>query len=122
MEQPKFDYIIVRGRTAGIPVSHFSRKVIELNVSTGCVLASRLSLALPGDSILLIEAGPENDDRVALSQALAISDRSNIQWNNRTVPQKALNGRTMSQEQGKILGGSSAINYQTWTRGAAVEL
>jgi choline dehydrogenase-like flavoprotein len=38
------------------------------------------------------------------------------------VPQEALEGRTVSQEQGKVLGGGSAINYQAWTRGASVEL
>lgn len=96
--------------------------MLKLKVYIGCVLASRLSLALPHFSILLIEAGPKHDDRVAPSMGLAAADGRNIQWNNRTIPQKQLNGRTMSQEQGKILGGSSAINYQTWTRGAAAEL
>jgi choline dehydrogenase-like flavoprotein len=85
-------------------------------------LASRLSSALPNASILLIEAGTKSDNRILPSMGLAMSDGSDIQWNNRTVPQKELNGHTVSQEQGKVLGGSSAINYQTWTRGAAAEL
>lgn len=88
----------------------------------GVVLASRLSELLPDLSILLIEAGPESDPRVAPSLALAVSPHEDIQWAHRTVPQAALEGRTVSQEQGKILGGGSAINYQAWTRGASVEL
>ncbi|CZR63321.1 related to alcohol oxidase [Phialocephala subalpina] len=101
MASPTFDYIIVGGGVAG------------------CALASRLSEALPKDSILLIEAGPEHDARIAPSMGVALSDTTDIQWNHRSVPQKALDGGTVSQTQGKVLGGCAAINYQAWTRGAA---
>jgi choline dehydrogenase-like flavoprotein len=38
------------------------------------------------------------------------------------VPQKGLGGKTIKQIQGKVLGGSSAINVQGWTRGPAADL
>lgn len=78
MASPTFDYIIVGGGVAG------------------CALASRLSEALPKDSILLIEAGPEHDARIAPSMGVALSDTTDIQWNHRSVPQKALDGGTVS--------------------------
>jgi choline dehydrogenase-like flavoprotein len=46
----------------------------------------------------------------------------NIEWDHFTIPQKGLNGKIVPQVQGKILGGSSAINVQGWTRGASVDL
>ncbi|KAH7355209.1 glucose dehydrogenase [Rhexocercosporidium sp. MPI-PUGE-AT-0058] len=99
-----FDYIIVGGGVAG------------------CVLVSRLSSSLPDKSILLIEAGPENaDDRVAPSIGVLLSDTTDIQWNHKSVQQKELDNKVIDQTQGKDLGGSSAINYQAWTRGSASE-
>lgn len=77
MQDPVFDYVIVGGGVAG------------------CVLASRLSVALPDKSILLVEAGPEYDVRVAPSVGVFASDTSDILWNHRTVPQKGLDGNTV---------------------------
>lgn len=79
MASPTFDYIIVGGGVAG------------------CVLASRLSVALPNDSILLVETGPEHDARIAPSMGVALSDTSDIQWNHRSVPQRSLDGGTVRQ-------------------------
>jgi choline dehydrogenase-like flavoprotein len=86
------------------------------------VLASRLSSYFPSKSILVIEAGPESDPRVEPTLGLLASDPKNILWNHRSVSQPHVGGKTVGQPQGKILGGSSAVNYQTWTRGAAAEL
>jgi len=46
----------------------------------------------------------------------------NIEWDHFTVPQKGLKGKIVPQVQGKILGGSSAINVQGWTCGASADL
>lgn len=35
---------------------------------------------------------------------------------------KGFDGKVVSQAQGKVMGGSSAINVQGWTRGAKVDL
>ena len=93
-------------------------------IQIGFVLASRLSAALPDLQILLVEAGGTGDPRIEPSQGYhaGTDPTTNIEWQHSTVPQKGLNGKVVSQVQGKVLGGSSAINVQGWTRGAAVDL
>ncbi|KAE8452657.1 hypothetical protein EG329_013916 [Mollisiaceae sp. DMI_Dod_QoI] len=99
-----FDYIIVGGGTAGITIT------------------SRLSAALPNLSILLLEAGPSADPRLEPTQGYSSKLDPNIEWDHKTVPQKGLDGKVVAQVQGKVMGGSSAINVQAWTRGAAIDL
>ncbi|KAF2835157.1 GMC oxidoreductase [Patellaria atrata CBS 101060] len=103
MVQDTFDFILVGGGLAG------------------CVLASRLSAALLNHTFLLIEAGPAENERVRPAVGVFMDDNSEIEWPLRTVPQKSMNGLIMKQEQGKVLGGGSAINYQSWIRGARGE-
>ncbi|KAF5007783.1 hypothetical protein FDECE_5907 [Fusarium decemcellulare] len=98
-----YDYVIIGGGTAG------------------CVLASRLSKALPTASLLIIERGVAKDDRVLPALGFAPGFGSNIETNLRSVPQPAFEGITVSQTSGSIVGGSSAVNYETWTRGASVD-
>ncbi|KZT38918.1 alcohol oxidase [Sistotremastrum suecicum HHB10207 ss-3] len=40
-------------------------------------------------------------------------------WNYTTTPQTALNNRTLSYQRGKLLGGSSSINFLLFTRGSS---
>ncbi|CAL3962711.1 unnamed protein product [Diplocarpon coronariae] len=89
------------------------------NIIAPRILVSCLYLEHP---ILLLEAGPEQDDRVAPSMGVAFSDPSDIQWNYLSVPQGALEEKIIKQSQGKVLGGSSAVNFQAWTRGSAADL
>ncbi|CZR66971.1 related to choline dehydrogenase and related flavoproteins [Phialocephala subalpina] len=98
-----FDYVIVGGGTAGITI------------------ASRLSAALPEFSFLLLEAGPDGDPRLEPTQGYRAGLDKNIEWDHKSVPQKGLDGKVVGQIQGKVMGGSSAINVQGWTRGAAVD-
>ena len=44
--------------------------------------------------------------------------RSEVDWSLRSTPHRNLAGRTIDLERGKTLGGSSAINYMMWVRGA----
>lgn len=39
-------------------------------------------------------------------------------WCYRTIPQPGANGKSISQPRGKLLGGSSAINYLMYVRGS----
>ncbi|GEM11781.1 choline dehydrogenase [Rhodotorula toruloides] len=90
-----FDYVICGGGTAG------------------CVLASRLSED-PSIRVLLIEAG-ESDQKLLFSRIPA-------GWPNlfktpadsspSTVPQPALQNRTLYHPRGKMLGGCSSMNAQ----------
>jgi hypothetical protein len=86
----------------------------------GCVLASRLSQA--GHTVALLEAGPENYSPQIMSPVAAphLHDTP-VSWNYRCTPQRGLNNRTVPQYGGKVLSGSSAVNYGLWTRGHATD-
>ncbi|MEU8261563.1 GMC family oxidoreductase N-terminal domain-containing protein [Micromonospora sp. NPDC048999] len=99
MEQ--FDYVVVGGGTAG------------------SVLANRLSED-PDVSVLVLEAGgshvPANVDAAPLWFTLLGSP---IDWGYQTVPQPGLNGRTVYEPRGKLLGGSSNLYIMMHVRGHA---
>lgn len=87
--------------------------------AAGCVLAARLS-ARPDRSVLLVEAGPADDDpRIARPSAWPGLLGSELDWAYRTVAQPALNGRRLAWPRGRVLGGSGAINAMVHIRGAA---
>jgi len=85
--------------------------------SAGCVLASRLTDD-PACRVLLLEAGGEDDAPAIRIPALygQLQD-SPCDWADRTVPQKYLNGRRLFVPQGRVLGGSSSLNYMIYIRG-----
>ena len=87
----------------------------------GCTFAARLCAEAPGTSVLLLEAGGEaqNSSAVRVPNAAMGLWRSEVDWGFRSEPQPGLlpRGRCMELEQGKTLGGSSAINYLVWVRG-----
>jgi choline dehydrogenase len=84
--------------------------------SAGCVLANRLSA--DGAAVRLIEAGGSDDSPLIRTPGLysALHD-SVYDWGYRTVPQARLNGRRIFCPRGRVLGGSSSINYMMYVRG-----
>lgn len=87
--------------------------------SAGCPLTARL-LAIPGVSVLLIEAGGSNDrdDIRDFTQSWMLTQQgSDVDWAFRSVPQPELGDRSQSYAAGKVLGGSSSINGMVWVRG-----
>ncbi|KAK4229207.1 hypothetical protein QBC38DRAFT_543536 [Podospora fimiseda] len=90
-----FDYIVVGGGTAGL------------------VVANRLS----EDSsvkVLVIEAGSDRraDPAVVVPGLVAGTYGNDLyDWNFSSPPQPNLNNRTIAQPRGKMLGGSSALNF-----------
>jgi choline dehydrogenase len=104
----KYDNIVVGGGTAG------------------CILAAKLSED-PARSVLLLEAGPEFPDFEQLPdmlkygwgtlnlQARAAGSPYNWSFTGTATPQQT---QPMPVPRGKVLGGSSAINGQTFIRGA----
>ncbi|WP_307848807.1 GMC family oxidoreductase [Microbispora oryzae] len=97
----KYDYIVVGAGAAG------------------CVAAARLS-ADPGRSVLLIEAGPADDDpRIARPVAWPQLLGGDLDWGYRTAPQAELHGRRLAWPRGRVVGGSGAINAMVHILGAA---
>ena len=89
--------------------------------SAGAALAARLSED-PEVSVLVLEAGPV-DRALELHVPAAFSKlfRGAYDWNYDTVPQPALEGRTIYWPRGKTLGGSSSLNAMMWVRGFAAD-
>lgn len=89
--------------------------------SAGAAVAARLSED-PSVSVLLLEAGPP-DTALELHVPAAFSKlfRGRYDWNYDTVPQPALDGRTVYWPRGKTLGGSSSLNAMMWVRGFAAD-
>lgn len=96
MGEPQvFDYIIAGGGQAG------------------CVIASRLSRALPQCSVALIEAGADahNDPKVISALRAPELHGTSLQWNDRTSPQPGANNREIYHGGGKLLSGGTGANY-----------
>ncbi|QKX53801.1 uncharacterized protein TRUGW13939_00881 [Talaromyces rugulosus] len=88
-----YDFVIIGGGTAGL------------------VVASRLSED-PSTSVLVLEAGADltADTRVNIPIFYAALLGSEADWKFHSAPQLGLNGRVLGPNQGKALGGSSALN------------
>jgi choline dehydrogenase len=88
--------------------------------SSGCVLANRLS-ASGRHRVLLIEAGGEDRNlwiHVPIGYAKLFADARH-NWLYNSEPEPELNGRSIIQPRGKVLGGSSSINGLLYIRGQA---
>ncbi len=86
--------------------------------SAGCVLANRLS-ANGRHSVLLLEAGPKDSNlwiHVPLGYGKLFNDKT-VNWMYQTEPEPGLDGRSVFQPRGKVLGGSSSINGLLYVRG-----
>src|ERR1700686_5778889 len=86
--------------------------------SAGCVLANRLS-ADGKHSVLLLEAGPKDTNlwiHVPLGYGKLFKAKT-VNWMYQTEPEPGLDGRSIFQPRGKVLGGSSSINGLLYVRG-----
>ena len=86
--------------------------------SAGCVLANRLS-ADGKNSVLLLEAGPRDTNlwiHVPLGYGRLFKDKT-VNWMYQTEAEPGLDGRSVFQPRGKVLGGSSSINGLLYIRG-----
>ncbi|KAF8468031.1 alcohol oxidase [Gautieria morchelliformis] len=95
-----YDYVVIGGGTAGLTI------------------AGRLSED-PSISVAVIEAGPNAEDlpEVFVPGLIGTGQSfSTLDWSYPTVPQKNLNGRNLTVNAGKALGGSTVINSMIFSR------
>jgi len=86
--------------------------------SAGCVLASRLTES-GRHSVLLLEAGPKDRHiwiHIPLGYGKLFKEKT-VNWMYQTEPEPGLDGRSVFQPRGKVLGGSSSINGLLYVRG-----
>ncbi|KAI0749620.1 alcohol oxidase [Daedaleopsis nitida] len=101
----EFDYVVIGGGTAGL------------------VVAARLTED-PDVTVAVIEAGVYHKDEPLVDtpeffgQAIGNPD---FDWNFSTVPQSGLNNASVFYSRGKMLGGSSGLNFMAWDRGSGQE-
>ncbi|KAM5541851.1 hypothetical protein V8D89_004580 [Ganoderma adspersum] len=92
--------------------------------AAGSVLAHRLT-EHSATSVLLVEAGRSNTDGPDVNDIQVpyfVGDiPPSFDWNYTTVPQKALQNRTLSYPRGHVLGGSTSTNFMFYTRGSSDE-
>ena len=86
--------------------------------AAGCVLAARLTED-PGTSVLLVEAG--GTDRlpiITMPGAMPFAYQSSrINWGYQSGPEPHLDGRTVDEKAGRVVGGSGSINAMIVNRG-----
>ncbi|XP_053671520.1 glucose dehydrogenase [FAD, quinone]-like [Anopheles nili] len=100
--RPEYDFVIVGAGSAG------------------SVLANRLS-EVPDWRVLLIEAGPGENLLMDIPMAAHYLQNFNINWDYRTKPSDqyclAFKNNQCRFPRGKVMGGSSVLNYMIYTRG-----
>ncbi|KAH6937834.1 hypothetical protein HPB50_004326 [Hyalomma asiaticum] len=100
--RPYYDYVIVGGGSAG------------------CVIANRLS-SDPRVSVLLLEAGGLEEASRQIPAMAPFNIRGRDDWDYWSVPQKhaafSFRNKRLAHSRGKVLGGSSVLNFMMYTRG-----
>lgn len=96
----KYTHIVIGGGTAGL------------------VVAARLSQN-PNITVGVLEAGSAafDDPKINVPGRFGETLGSEYDWQFESTPQPRLNGRSLPWPRGRVLGGTSALNFMTWNRG-----
>lgn len=98
----KYDFIVVGGGSAG------------------AVVANRLS-EIAHWNVLLLEAGPDENEISDVPSLAAYLQLSKLDWAYKTQPSNksclGMNNNRCNWPRGKVLGGSSVLNYMLYVRG-----
>ncbi|XP_063219269.1 glucose dehydrogenase [FAD, quinone]-like [Bacillus rossius redtenbacheri] len=88
--------------------------------SAGAVVASRLS-EIPHWTVLLLESGDDENEISDVPSLAAYLQLSNLDWQYKTEPSGTaclgMKGGRCNWPRGKVLGGSSVLNYMLYVRG-----
>ncbi|MDI4638084.1 MULTISPECIES: choline dehydrogenase [Halomonadaceae] len=88
--------------------------------SAGSVLANRLSAESDLEVLILEFGGKDNSIFIQMPTAFSIPlNKPRFDWGLHTEPEPGLNGRSLHQARGKVIGGSSSINGMAYVRGCA---
>ncbi|MBV8887437.1 MAG: GMC family oxidoreductase N-terminal domain-containing protein [Chroococcidiopsidaceae cyanobacterium CP_BM_RX_35] len=97
-------------------MTHYDYIVIGAG-SAGCVVANRLTED-DDTTVLLLEAGnPDSKPEIQIPADCFTLLGSEVDWGYFSEPESYLNDRKMLCSRGKVLGGSSSINFMMYVRG-----
>ncbi len=97
-------------------MTHYDYIVIGAG-SAGCVVANRLTED-SNTTVLLLEAGnPDTKPEIQIPSECLSLVGSEVDWAYFSEPEPYLNNRKMFCSRGKVLGGSSSINFMMYVRG-----
>jgi choline dehydrogenase len=97
-------------------MTHYDYVVIGAG-SAGCVVANRLTED-PDTTVLLLEAGnPDTKPEIQIPGECVNLLGTEVDWSYFTEPEPYLNDRKIFSSRGKVLGGSSSINFMFYVRG-----
>ena len=90
--------------------------------SAGCPVAARLSESGKYRVLLLEAGGPDRNPwiHIPLGYTKTYTD-PRVNWMFESEPEAQLNGRTLYQPRGKVLGGTSSINGMVYMRGTPAD-
>jgi len=96
----RFTHLVIGGGTAGLVVA--ARLSEDATITVG-----------------VLEAGPAafDEPRINVPGRLGETLFTEYDWQFETIPQPGFNGRTLAWNRGKVLGGSSALNFMMFNRG-----
>ena len=90
--------------------------------SAGCAVAARLSESGRYRVLLLEAGGRDTNPWIHIPMGFAkMFANPRVNWMYESEPEKELDGRTLYQPRGKVLGGTSSINGMVYMRGNAAD-